>query len=255
MVEASTALTENDISALTGGEPHRVTFTRPQSTVARRLSNAKATIPEFTVTADVVLDAVVRYRESRRAAGSGAPTVNDVIVKAVALSLRRHPVLNAAVREDGLDLFPRVNVGIAVAADRRLVVPTIRDVDQLSLDEIGTETRRLVKAVRDGTIAQADLLGGTFTVSNLGMYGVTDFTAIINPPQVAILAVGAARRVPVVDGDEVVPRSVARLCLVSDHRAVYGADAAQFLIEVGKRLSEPRTLEAPSREPDSGVGQ
>ncbi len=217
--------------------------TRTQALIARRMASAKATIPEFQVTVEVDADPALELREQLRNTASPLPSVNDLIVKACALALRAHPNVNSAYVDGRFERYSRINIGVAVASEGSLVVPTVFDVDRRSLIEIATQTRRLATQVRDGSIAPADLSGGTFTVSNLGMLGVARFTAVINPPQAAILAVGAAspRAVARPDGSIVV-RRIMEMTLSADHRIVYGADAAEFLQTVRKRLERPAVL-------------
>jgi pyruvate dehydrogenase E2 component (dihydrolipoamide acetyltransferase) len=217
--------------------------TRLQQTVARRMAESKATVPEFVLFADVEMSACTRMRTQLKALQDPAPSYNDLIVKAVALALREHPRANGSYRDGRFDLHGRVNVGVAVAADDALVVPTLFDADRASLGEIARETRRLAAAVRDGAITPAELAGGTFTVSNLGMFGVSAFTAIVNPPQAAILSVGAIERRPVVaDDGAIVAGEPLRLGLNCDHRILYGADAARFLARVKALLEAPVAL-------------
>ena len=239
------------------GQTTEVELTRTQQTIARRMAESKATIPDFTLRMDVDMEACVRLRSElkRLQPGGGgahgasdAPTYNDMIVKASALSLREHPRANGSYRDGRLLLHSRVNVGVAVAAEGALVVPTVFDADTKSLGEIARETRALAERVRAQSITPPELGGGTFTVSNLGMYGVASFTAIINPPQAAILAVGrleprAVAGEAAVDGEApVVVRNVLTLTLVCDHRILYGAEAAQFLSRVRELLQSPTAL-------------
>ena len=165
-----------------------------------------------------------------------------MVVKACGLALREHPRANAAYRDGAFELYERVNVGIAVAAHDSLIVPTVFDADRKSLLEIAREARTLAERVRSHQITPAELSGGTFTVSNLGMYGVAGFAAIINPPQAAILAVGELREVPVVRDGEVVPGSRMSIALTCDHRILYGAPAAEFLARVRQLLEQPLYL-------------
>jgi pyruvate dehydrogenase E2 component (dihydrolipoamide acetyltransferase) len=216
--------------------------TRLQQTVARRMAETKATVPEFNLTVDVDMERVIALRDELKqglAEGAAAPSYNDFVVKASALALRSHPRANGAYRDGRFEIYGRVNVGIAVAAEGGLVVPVIEDADQQPLGSIAAEARALAEKVRDGRVTPPELAGGTFTVSNLGMYGVGQFTAVINSPQAAILAVGAmSPRAVVVDG-EVAIRRVVSLTLTCDHRILYGAQAAEFLAEIRSNLEQP----------------
>ncbi len=228
------------IPAVDGAEAQR--FSRLQQLIARRMSESRATIPEFEVQTDVVMDEAVALRERLRGAVDGEqplPSLNDLVVRACALTLRRHPRLNASYTPEALRVWPNVNIGVAVATDAALIVPVLRDADALSLGQIARETRRLAERVRAGQISPAELEGGTFTVSNLGMYGMTAIRPVINFPQVAILGVGAARDTLARAGDEIVDRKLMTLTLSADHRAVYGADAARFLADLRDLLQAP----------------
>ncbi len=185
------------------GETTTVELTRTQQTIARRMAESKATIPDFSLRVEVDMEECVILRtELKRLSQTEAPTYNDMVVKAAALALREHPHANGSYRDGRLELHSRINVGVAVAAEDALVVPTVFDAEEKSLGEIARETRALAGRVREGTITPPELGGGTFTVSNLGMYGVTSFTAIINPPQAAILSVGAVEARAVVRGEK-----------------------------------------------------
>ncbi|HEY2650777.1 MAG TPA: dihydrolipoamide acetyltransferase family protein [Solirubrobacteraceae bacterium] len=225
------------------GETARHELSRLQRTVGRRMAESRATVPDFELRCEVDMTAVVELRERLRDVADPVPSYNDFVVKAVALALRDFPRVNASYRDGAIETYSRINVGIAVAAQEALVVPTIFDADGLSLGEIARTSRTLAARVRDGSISPAELAGGTFTVSNLGMYGVDSFSAVINPPQVAILAVGSLRRRPVVleDGG-LAPRPTIMLSLACDHRALYGADGAQFLDRLRALLERPDTL-------------
>jgi pyruvate dehydrogenase E2 component (dihydrolipoamide acetyltransferase) len=231
------------------GEATTVELTRTQRTIARRMAESKATIPDFTLTADIDMERCVDLRaELKRLSNVDAPTYNDMIVKACALALREYPRANGSYRDGRFELHSRVNVGVAVAVASddptggALVVPTVFDADTKALGEIARETRTLAKRVRDGKVTPPELSGGTFTVSNLGMYGITSFTAIINPPQAAILAVGAVQRRAVVRKKKLVVRQAMSVTLACDHRILYGADAALFLVRVRELLEEPAAL-------------
>jgi pyruvate dehydrogenase E2 component (dihydrolipoamide acetyltransferase) len=219
--------------------------TRTQVQIAQRMSESRATIPSFTLRADVDMDPAVTIRAQLREAGRTGdvvPSYNDMVVKACAIALRDHPRANAAYRDGAFECYERVNVGIAVATDDSLIVPTVFDADRKSLVEIAREARALVTRVRERQITPAELSGATFTVSNLGMYGVASFEAIINPPQAAILAVGELRELPVVRAGQVVPGSRMSIVLSCDHRILYGAPAAQFLARVRQLLEQPVNL-------------
>ena len=232
------------------GETTTVELSRTQQTIARRMAESKATIPDFALSADVDMERCVELRaELKTLAHAGpageaqpTPTYNDMVVKAAALALREFPRANGSYRDGVVALHSRVNVGVAVAANEALVVPTVFDADEKSLGEIAREARALIERVRAGTITPPELGGGTFTVSNLGMYGITSFTPIINPPQAAILSVGALQpRVVARDGGMHV-RETLTLTLVCDHRILYGAGAAQFLARIRELLQSPSAL-------------
>lgn len=238
------------------GETTVVELSRMQRTIARRMAESKATIPDFTLRLDIDMEPCVELRsELKRLAqapsgdGTRTPTYNDMVVKACALALREHPRVNGSYRDGRFELHSRVNIGVAVAVDAEdelhsaLVVPTIFDADSKSLGEIARETHALATRVRDGSITPPELSGATFTVSNLGMYGIESFTAIVNPPQAAILAVGSvARRAVTSDSGEIVARHTMTVTLSCDHRILYGADAALFLARIRELLREPAAL-------------
>ncbi len=275
------------------GETTVVELTRTQRTIARRMAESKATIPDFALQMEIDMEQCVALRsELKRLSPHEAPTYNDMVVKACALALREHPRANGSYRDGHLELHARVNVGVAVAAAAdpgrsvtpagpagsgdahgsadvgdahgsagagdALVVPTVFDADLKSLGEIARETRALAERVRAATITPPELGGGTFTVSNLGMYGVRSFTAIVNPPQTAILSVGALEPRPVVWAGgrvvgagpprvpgavgEIVARHTLAVTLACDHRVLYGADAARFLARIRELLEEPAAL-------------
>jgi pyruvate dehydrogenase E2 component (dihydrolipoamide acetyltransferase) len=216
-----------------------------QSTIARRMSESKATAPHFYLEAEIDMSRAAEARTRIKAtAGEGdvVPSFNDMVVKACALALREHPRANGAYRDGRFELYSRVNVGVAVAAQDALVVPTVFDADRKGLRQIATDSRALAQRVREGTITPPELSGGTFTVSNLGMYGIDNFSAVINTPQAAILAVGAIKQRPVVRDGEIVPAHMLGVTLACDHRILYGAPAAEFLARVRELLEEPLSL-------------
>jgi pyruvate dehydrogenase E2 component (dihydrolipoamide acetyltransferase) len=179
----------------------------------------------------------------RRASLDPKPSFNDLVVKACAVALREHPRVNAAFSEQGFRYATEINIGIAVAAEDALLVPVVRAADGKSLQDIRAETRDLAEKARAGKLTPADLDGGTFTISNLGMHGVRRFEALLNTPQAAILAVGAVEPRPAVGTDgELVVRPLMSATLVCDHRILYGAEAAVFLRRVRELLEEPGSL-------------
>ncbi len=216
-----------------------------QQVIARRMAESKATAPHFYLRAVVDMSQAAEGRAKLKAmAGEGSivPSFNDMVVKACALALREHPHANGAYRDGRFELYSRVNVGVAVAAENALVVPTVFDADSKGLRQIAAESRQLAQRVRDGQITPPELSGATFTVSNLGMYGIEGFSAVINPPQAAILAVGAIEERPVVRDGEIVTAHLMGVDLACDHRILYGAPAAEFLARVRALLEEPLSL-------------
>jgi pyruvate dehydrogenase E2 component (dihydrolipoamide acetyltransferase) len=221
--------------------PHELS--RLQQTVGRRMAESRATVPDFELRCEVDMTQVAELRERLRELADPPPSYNDFIVKAVALALREFPRVNGAYRDGAVESYSRVNVGVAVAADGALAVPTIFEADRMSLGEISRKARDLAARVRDGSVLPAELSGGTFTVSNLGMYGVDSFSAIINPPQAAILAVGSLKRRAIVDDNGcVVAAPTILLTLACDHRVLYGADGAKFLSRLRELLERPDAL-------------
>ena len=221
-------------------------LTRTQQVIARRMAESKATVPEFTIATDVDMEGAVELRTQLKAAaetmGGVVPSYNDMVVKASALALREYPRANGSYKDGHFELHSRVNVGVAVAAQEALVVPTVFDADRKSLGEIARDARALAERVRANVVTPPELSGGTFTVSNLGMFGVTEFSAVINPPQAAILAVGQMEPRAVVRDGEIVARNIMTITLVCDHRILYGADAAQFLARIRALLEQPLAL-------------
>jgi pyruvate dehydrogenase E2 component (dihydrolipoamide acetyltransferase) len=220
-------------------------LTKLQQVVARRMSESKATAPHFYLEAEIDMSRCVQARARIRAAakdGEVVPSFNDMVVKACALALREFPRANGAYKDGRFELYSRVNVGIAVAGQDALVVPTIFDADLKGLREIATESRALAQRVRDATVTPPELSGGTFTVSNLGMFGISSFAAVINQPQAGILAVGAIVERPVVRDGEITTAHLMGVNLACDHRILYGADGAEFLGRIRALLEEPLGL-------------
>jgi pyruvate dehydrogenase E2 component (dihydrolipoamide acetyltransferase) len=225
------------------GELQVQELTRIQQTVSRRMAESKATAPDFQLQMEIDMRACVELRARLKEVTDPPPSFNDMVVKACATALREFPRVNGAYRDGKWELYSRVNVGVAVAAHDALVVPTIFDADRKSLGEIARQARELIEKVREGKITPPDLSGGTFTVSNLGMYGIESFSAIINPPQAALLTVGALKKKPVVeDTGRIVARDAMSVSLVCDHRILYGAEGAEFLARVRELLERPLSL-------------
>ncbi len=219
--------------------------TKLQSTVARRMAESKATAPHFYLEAEVDMSRLVAARAQIKTGGKEGdvvPSFNDMVVKACALALREHPRANGAYRDGRFELYSRINVGVAVAARDALVVPTVFDADRKSLRQIAIDARTLAERVRSGEITPPELSGATFTVSNLGMFGIDSFAAVINPPQAAILAVGAIAERPVVRDGLQTTAHLMRVNLACDHRILYGAPAAEFLARIRALLEEPLAL-------------
>jgi pyruvate dehydrogenase E2 component (dihydrolipoamide acetyltransferase) len=227
------------------GEVSVQDLNKTQQTIARRMAESKATAPHFYLTIEIEMTKAVEARAAIKAAakeGDAVPSFNDMVVKACAIALRELPKANGAYRDGRFELYSRVNVGVAVAAPEALVVPTVFDADRKGLRQIATESRALAAKVRDGSITPPELSGGTFTVSNLGMYGIDSFEAVINMGQAAILSVGAIREAPAVRDGDIVPARLMKATIACDHRILYGAEGAEFLARVRALLEEPVTL-------------
>ena len=227
------------------GQVSQQELTKLQQTVARRMAESKATAPHFYLSVEIDMTRAVEARSRMKTGtpeGEPVPSFNDMVVKACAIALREHPRANGAYRDGRLELYSRINVGVAVAAQDALTVPTIFDADRKGLREIARQTRELAGKVRDARITPPELSGGTFTVSNLGMYGIDSFSAVINPPQAGILAVGAITEKPVVRDGEFAKAQLMSVTLACDHRILYGADGAQFLARIRDLLEEPANL-------------
>ncbi len=223
-----------------------VELSRMRQAVARTVARSKQTIPHFYVTTEADMTGALDLRAQLRAAygeEQGRVSVNDLILKAAGLALRRHPHLNAQLIEPAtLRRFHRIHLGIMVAIPDGLVLPVLRDADRLPLLALAQEARRLVEGARQRRLRQEDYVGATFAVSNLGMYDVTNFTAIINPPQAGILAVGRIQERPVVRDGQIAVRPMIELTLSADHRVTDGAGAAEYLVEVKRLLENPVLL-------------
>ncbi|MCX6015617.1 MAG: dihydrolipoamide acetyltransferase family protein [Chloroflexales bacterium] len=223
-----------------------VPLSNMRRTITRRLTQSWQTAPHFYITMEVNMDAALTLRKQVNAPLSKEQqiSINDMIVKACGLALMAYPNLNASFVEEGIQRNPNVNVSIAVALESGLVAPVVTNADSRSLSAVSRESKRLIGLARDGKLGAENLQGGTFTVSNLGMYGVTEFDAIITPPQCAILAVGAVRRIPVFKGEsnDVVAANICSITISADHRITDGAEGAKFVGEIKRLLENPLSM-------------
>ena len=225
------------------GEYTDVVLTQMRKTIARRLSESIGPIPTFYLTSEIDMTKVGQLREQMVANGDQYKvSVNDIIIKAVAIALTRHPECNAHWMGDSIRYFSAAHVGMAVATDDGLIVPVIRDAQLKGLGQIGKDARELAKKARERKLQPAEFTGGTFSVSNLGMFGIDQFTAIINPPEAAILAVGATETKPVWENGAFVPRQRMRVTLSCDHRVIDGAVGAKFLQTLRGLLEAPMMM-------------
>ncbi|HSN02563.1 MAG TPA: dihydrolipoamide acetyltransferase family protein [Acidimicrobiales bacterium] len=227
----------------------QIPFTNVRRVIARRLGESARTVPHFYATAVADAEALVQLRSDLNdqllATGRSKVSVNDLLIRACALALREHPLVNASYVSDAsttMLVHHRINIGVAVASINGLVVPVITDADQKSVSQLGAETKQLATQAGTKGLSLDQMSGGTFTISNLGMYGIEEFTAIINPPESAILAVGATKREPVGVGDEIVLRHRLRYTLSADHRIIDGALAAEFLQTLTRLIESPLSL-------------
>jgi len=223
----------------------RIPHSRMRKTIAQRMLQAKQTAPEIHVTVEIRVDKLVAIREDlnrQLAAENIKLSLGDFVTKAVAIALRRHPGLNASYEPDAIVRHGEINIGIAVALDEGLIVPVLHWADTLGLAEIRRQSAALAVAARSNQLTTEQLTGSTFTISNLGMFGISQFDAILNLPEVGILAVAAAERRPVVEGDKLVPGTVLAVTLTADHRAVDGAMAADFVRTIKRLLEEPAMM-------------
>ena len=227
------------------GVGDRIPLSRMRQQIARVTVASKQAKPHFYVTSDIDMTSAMETRQQlNQAAGEGGVriTVNDLIVKACAEALKIHPKMNAFFHEDGLEMHDRINIGVAIAEEEGLIVPAVMDCGDKSVHEIATAIRDLADRAKSGALHPEEYTGGTFAVSNLGMFDVTSFVAIIYPPQTAVLAVGTVTKSAVVRDDEVRVAQMMTATLSCDHRVVDGAEGARFIVEVKRRLEDPVSL-------------
>jgi pyruvate dehydrogenase E2 component (dihydrolipoamide acetyltransferase) len=239
---AGTAAAGAAAPSFESGESEDVKISQMRKTIARRLSESKFTNPHFYETIDIDMEAAIEARAKLNEVSEVKISFNDIVVKACAHALRRHPDVNSSWLDDIIRKHGDVNIAVAVAIDEGLMTPVLNHCDKKNLRQISSETRELAGLARDRKLQPEQMEGSTFTISNLGMFGIEEFTAIINPPNACILAVGAIRDVPVVKNGEVVPGKRMKVTLSSDHRVVDGAKAAQFLNTVRQMLENPLSM-------------
>ena len=222
------------------GDVERVPLTSLRKTIARRMTEAwQAPAFQISMSADMTRAVELRQRLIDRAKDGVRPSYNDILIKVCAAALMRHRDVNARFAEDAVELLPSADIGVAVAVPNGLIVPVVRAAEVKSIEQIAAESRELVTRTREGKLRQEDLEGGSFTISNLGMYGVEQFVAVLNPPQAAILAVGAMEDKVVVRDGELEVRPLLNMTLTCDHRSLDGATASEFLRTVKDFLEEP----------------
>jgi pyruvate dehydrogenase E2 component (dihydrolipoamide acetyltransferase) len=231
------------VTVADGPEYEDVALSQMRAIIAKRMPLSKAPVPHFYVTSEVAMDRAWALREELNALeGQPKISLNDLVVRACALTLLEHPGVNASFQGESIRVFHRAHIGIAVALDEGLITPVLRDCQAKSLTQIAVEARNLAERARVRKLRASELSGATFSISNLGMFDVAAFSAIINPPEGAILAVGSVRRLPVVDGEAVTVGRRMALTLSCDHRVMDGAMGARFLQDVKRRLEEPLRL-------------
>ncbi len=222
------------------GDVERVPLTSLRKTIARRMTEAwQAPAFQISMSADMTRAVELRQRLIDRAKDGVRPSYNDILIKVCAAALMRHRDVNARFADDAVELLPSADIGVAVAVPNGLIVPIVRAAEVKSIEQIAAESRELVTRTREGKLRQEDLEGGSFTISNLGMYGVEQFVAVLNPPQAAILAVGAMEDKVVVRDGELEVRPLLNMTLTCDHRSLDGATASEFLRTVKDFLEEP----------------
>jgi pyruvate dehydrogenase E2 component (dihydrolipoamide acetyltransferase) len=221
-----------------------VPLTQIRKTIARRLAQSLGPIPTFFLTSEVDMERAVEAREALNASlgDQGRVSVNDIVLKAVATALRKHPECNAWWQDDHIRIWREVHLGMAVAVEDGLITPVLRHADRQTLREISAQTRDLAARARERKLRPEEYTGSTFSVSNLGMFDIEHFTAVINPPEAGILAVGSIRTVPVASGGTVAPRRRMRITMSCDHRVIDGATGARFLQTLKLMLENPLAL-------------
>jgi pyruvate dehydrogenase E2 component (dihydrolipoamide acetyltransferase) len=235
---------KEQVLALAGNPPyHEKPHSAMRRVIARRLSESKQTVPHFYLSIDCTIDELLKIRATLNAKAEGYKiSVNDFVIRAAALALRQVPAANASWSDDAILLWERVDIAVAVALDDGLITPIIKGADQKGLAQIAQESKDLAERARAGKLKLEEFQGGTFSISNLGMYGIREFEAVINPPQGGILAVGAGEPRPIVKDGQLAVATVMTCTLSGDHRVVDGAVGAQFLAAFRKLVEDPLTM-------------
>jgi pyruvate dehydrogenase E2 component (dihydrolipoamide acetyltransferase) len=231
---------KKEVPPVTAPPGRVIPFIGMRQAIAERMAESLRTMAQVTVTTEVDVSETVRLREELKEEFD--LTYTDIVVKAVAMALKKHPLLNATLVGEDIHLLEEVNIGMAVALEEGLIVPVVREADKKGLSEIARETKRLAQGARENTLTVDEVTGGTFTVTNVGMYEVDTFTPIVNPPEAAILGVGRIIEKPAVKKGQIVVCSMMHLSLTFDHRIVDGAPAADFLRTVKHTLEKPYLL-------------
>jgi pyruvate dehydrogenase E2 component (dihydrolipoamide acetyltransferase) len=227
-------------SAIVGQESYTdEPISQMRKTIARRLAESKFSAPHFYLTLDIDMDNAIQSRKAINAGGDVKISFNDMVIKAVAMSLRKHPTVNSAWLGDVIRRNHHVHIGVAVAVEEGLLVPVVRFADSKGMAQIGNEVKEYAQKAKDKKLQPTDWEGNTFTISNLGMFGIESFTAIVNPPDSCILAVGGIKEVPVVKNGQLVPGNIMKVTLSCDHRVVDGASGAAFLQTFKEYMENP----------------
>lgn len=230
-----------NISGIVGQESYtEVSVSQMRKTIARRLAESKFTAPHFYLTMEIDMDNAISSRKALNESLTDSKiSFNDIVIKAVAMALKKHPAVNSSWLGDKIRYNNHVNIGVAVAVIDGLVVPVIRFADTKTLSQISSEVRDFAGRARDKKIQPEEMQGNTFSISNLGMYGIDEFTAIINPPDACILAVGGIKQTPVIKNGQIVPGNVMKVTLSCDHRVVDGATGSEFLRTLKQMIENP----------------
>jgi pyruvate dehydrogenase E2 component (dihydrolipoamide acetyltransferase) len=229
--------------ALAGSPPyHEKPHSAMRRVIARRLAESKQTVPHFYMSLDCVIDDLLKIREVLNGRSEIKISINDFVIRAAALALRQVPAANASWSDEAILLWERADISVAVALDDGLITPIVKGADQKGLAQIAAEMKDLAERARAGKLKLEEFQGGTFSISNLGMYGIREFAAVINPPQGCILAVGVGEKRPVVKDGQLTVATVMTCTLSADHRVVDGAVGAQFLAAFKKLIDDPLTM-------------